>query len=568
MSDHLWQSTLCVGVAWLLTLALRRNRAAVRYAIWLAASMKFLLPFSLLVSAGSQLGWRTAPPASMVIDEIAAPFASPVAVMAPAAAASQPNPFPAVLLAVWLAGVLVGIVIWTRSWRRIGAAQRAARPLPLHLPIPAMSSPTRMEPGIFGIRRPVLLLPEGITDRLTAPQLDAVLAHELCHARRQDNLTGAIHMVVETIFWFHPLVWWIRARLVEERERACDEGVLAHSGDPNAYAEGILNVCKFYLEAPLACVSGITGADLKKRIEAIMAHRPARRLGPLQVLTLIAAAAAALAGPIAVGLAQAPATHIESQPPAHLAFDVASVKANHSGRAGYDGFQISHGSLTVKNVSLKMLISAAYGIQGARIDGGPAWLSSDRYDIVAKGADGAQKQQVWLMLRSLLASRFQLAMRTETKELPIYALEVGKSSKLPKREDADCEPSAPAELGQAFSAPCGSVVMAYGPRGGHMLGRKVPLVEIADAIAVLVERPVVERTGLTGAYNVELQWTPEGYQTFTPENEGHRRADSGPPEPGPSIFAALQEQMGLKLAGTKGPVEVLVIDRAEKPSEN
>jgi bla regulator protein BlaR1 len=135
-----------------------------------------------------------------------------------------------------------------------------------------------MEPGVVGIFRPVLLLPEGILDRLTPAQLEAIVAHELCHVRRRDNLTAAIHMVVETIFWFHPLVWWIRARLIDERERACDEEVLRLGNQAEVYAESILEACKLYLESPLACVSGVTGSDLKKRIESIMANRHAVRL--------------------------------------------------------------------------------------------------------------------------------------------------------------------------------------------------------------------------------------------------------------------------------------------------
>ena len=149
----------------------------------------------------------------------------------------------------------------------------------LELPIKARSSPSLLEPGVFGILRPVLLLPDGIFDRLTPAQLQAVIAHELCHVRHRDNLIAAIHMFVETVFWFHPLVWWIGKRMVEERERACDEEVLREFGEPKAYAEGILNVCKLYVESPLRCVSGVTGgSNLKKRIEAIMANRVARRL--------------------------------------------------------------------------------------------------------------------------------------------------------------------------------------------------------------------------------------------------------------------------------------------------
>jgi hypothetical protein len=150
-----------------------------------------------------------------------------------------------------------------------------------------------MEPGVVGWRRPVLLVPQGIEDHLTPRQLDAVLAHELCHVRRRDNLTSTIHMVVETVFWFHPLVWWIGARLIEERERACDEEVLRLYGDPRVYAEGILNVCKRYARAPLICVSGVSGANLRKRVEAIMLNRVGRRL---TLAAKVALAAAAMTG--------------------------------------------------------------------------------------------------------------------------------------------------------------------------------------------------------------------------------------------------------------------------------
>ncbi|MGH9587801.1 MAG: M56 family metallopeptidase, partial [Acidobacteriaceae bacterium] len=121
--------------------------------------------------------------------------------------------------------------------------------------VPVLSSSAAIEPGIFGVFRPVLLFPEGIPERLSAEQMRAIVAHEMCHVRRRDNLTFAIHMVVETLFWFHPMVWWIGSRLIEERERACDQAVVQAGSEAQVYAEGILNVCKFYVESPLACAS-------------------------------------------------------------------------------------------------------------------------------------------------------------------------------------------------------------------------------------------------------------------------------------------------------------------------
>src|SRR5262249_54214825 len=166
-------------------------------------------------------------------------------------------------------------ICWAGRWKRIGELRRRATPLRLRncieSAIPIMSTPGLVEPGVFGVFRPILLLPEGIGERLNDAQLEAILAHELCHVRRRDNLTATIHMAVQAVFWFHPLVWWLGARLVDERERACDEEVLRLGNRPQVYAAGILNVCKLYVESPLACVSGVTGADLKKRIGSIMA---------------------------------------------------------------------------------------------------------------------------------------------------------------------------------------------------------------------------------------------------------------------------------------------------------
>src|SRR5215471_354430 len=291
VANHLWQSTLFAAAAWLLTLALRKNHASVRYRLWLAASVKFLIPFSLLVSAGSQFAWRTSPvmgpsPVFRAVDQISQPFALPVNAVPTVAAVPSSSPVPALMLGVWFCGFAISAAVWYRWWRRFRAAIRASTPLHLDLPIPVMTSPDRLEPGVFGIRNPILLLPEGIGDRLTAEQLQSILAHELCHVRRRDNLAAAMHMVVESVFWFHPLVWWIGKRLVEERERACDEEVLRMGNEPHVYAEGILNVCKFYLQSPMACASGVTGADLKKRIDAIVANRVSPSLNTARKLLL------------------------------------------------------------------------------------------------------------------------------------------------------------------------------------------------------------------------------------------------------------------------------------------
>jgi beta-lactamase regulating signal transducer with metallopeptidase domain len=303
LANHLWQSTLFAAAAWLLTLALRKNRADIRYALWLAASVKFLVPFALLVSIGHQSEWRVAPaigpvPISHVVKQVSQTFALP----ATATIATSPGPVPILLFSIWFCGFAISAGVWMRFWRRFHAALQAATPLHLDLPIPVMISPGRLEPGVFGILKPVLLLPEGIPGRLTPAQLHAILAHELCHVRRRDNLTAAIHMLAESIFWFYPLVGWIGRRMVEERERACDEEVVRLGNEPGVYAEGILNVCRFYVQSPLACASGVTGADLRKRIESIVNQRISQRLTFARKLLLAGAGVVAVAGPVVTGM--------------------------------------------------------------------------------------------------------------------------------------------------------------------------------------------------------------------------------------------------------------------------
>jgi beta-lactamase regulating signal transducer with metallopeptidase domain len=220
-----------------------------------------------------------------------------------------------------------------------------------------MSSSALMEPGVFGVRHPVLLLPEGIVDRLTPAQLNAVLAHEMCHVRRRDNLTAAIHMAVEAIFWFYPLAWWIRARLIEERERACDEAVLQFGSDAEVYAEGILTVCKFYVESPVACVSGISGSDLKKRITRIMTQSFGHKLTWGRKLLLAVIGIAAIVLPLAFGLLNAVPSRAQSQdsnPSAHV-YEVASIRPNKSGN-NMVRFKRKLDGLSLTGATLHMLI--------------------------------------------------------------------------------------------------------------------------------------------------------------------------------------------------------------------
>src|SRR5262249_13071715 len=157
--------------------------------------------------------------------------------------------------------------------------RRAEAAIGLRRPLRAVVSEAAIEPGVFGVMRPVLLWPHDLGSHLQGAQIDGVLVHELAHVSRYDNLTGALHLVFETIFWFFPPVWWLERRLICERELACDQAAMAAGSDPRSYAEGILRTCELYVESPLACVSGVTGSDLKTRIAAIVRGHADEALG-------------------------------------------------------------------------------------------------------------------------------------------------------------------------------------------------------------------------------------------------------------------------------------------------
>jgi bla regulator protein blaR1 len=557
--NHLWQSTIFAAAAGLLTLALRKNRAPVRYWLWFAASCKFLVPFSLLVTIGSQLEWRAAPaaaplPLSAIMDQISQPFASD----APVLLANVPRAVswaPAVLFCAWLCGFLIVAFAWARQWQRFRTAVRTASPLHLNLPIHAVSSPARFEPGVFGVFRPILLLPEGISERLTPAQWNAILAHELCHVRRRDNLTAAIHMAIEAIFWFHPLVWWIGKRLVDERERACDEEVLLASGDPEAYAEGILNVCRIYLESTLPCVSGVTGSDLKKRVRAIMTQRIADNLGSGRKLLLAVAGLAAIGGPILFGLANAPQTKAQSQVAVisnatRPAFDVASIRPNTTTNTpGWTRLEPT--GINIRRAALLEVIATAYRVPESQITADPRMrdLFAARYDIVAKAEHEVPRDQLLTMLQTLLADRFRLMLHRENKVQPVYKLVIAKGG--PKLKES--QGPQPRDPNCAFPK-----CRAF---------NNTDMFAFASELANRMGRPVLDLTGLHGSYDFTLLLdSMDGLAINDPLDPALKQKMSDWSLS--SIFTDIEKQLGLRLESDKAPVETLVIDQVERPSDN
>jgi beta-lactamase regulating signal transducer with metallopeptidase domain len=303
--DHLWQSTLFAGGMGLLTLVFRRNGAGVRFWLWFAASLKFLVPFAALAALGeylSRLFPAALPPSLLAIQPAAEKLSAPAELLV----VRQPPDLAPLLLAVWAAGLVALLGLRLVRSLRLRAVIAASHDLKLPAPVRVKASSSLLEPGLVGIVRPVVLLPIGLMTRLSRAERDAILAHELGHLSRGDNVTAAIHMAVEALFWFYPPVWLIGARLIAERERACDESVLASGHDPEIYAGSILKVCKFCVQSPLACAPGASGADLKGRVRQIMTGEAVLGLTPAKRLLLAGAAVLALGLPVMAGFLDSP----------------------------------------------------------------------------------------------------------------------------------------------------------------------------------------------------------------------------------------------------------------------
>lgn len=581
--NHLWQSTVLVGVSWLLAWVFGKNQARVRYGIWFAASIKFLLPFSLLIAAGEWL--RTLlhhpvaeQPAVTAIQQVTQPItqAQVFEIAEPRGAVHSVEWFPAVLLALWTLGALIVLVRIWRGWWQALRAKRTARPVAISADIPVLLSPNSMEPGIFGIFRPVLLLPEGILKRLNAEQLRTILTHEMCHMRRRDNLTFAIHLAVETLFWFHPAVWWIGARLIEERERACDEAVLHSGGVPEEYAQGILNVCRFCVDSRVSCIAGVTGANLKKRIADIARGRLGLRLTWRRRFLLGLVGISALIVPMALGLVNLPRLRAQLLlvPAGSLpSFDVATIKPSRSGD-GRMNFRLAPGRFSVENASVAELIRFAYNVRSDdQIAKRRDSVRSEKFDINAKISDvqinrmnrlapDQRFDQYRLMVQSLLKDRFKVKVSTKSKEVPVLALVTTKTG--PKLTQAS--PTSGTKLGR--------MPTLYGGSKGDLNARAVTMKFFTDFFlsgrSDLNGRLVIDATGLQGSYDFTLKWSPSDVSSAR-SDAGSQRGGATSPLPdssGPSLVTALQEQLGLKLISAKAPVQVLFIEHVEQPTPN
>jgi uncharacterized protein (TIGR03435 family) len=533
--NHLWQSTCFALVAAAAAWLLRGEGANIRHGIWLAASLKFFLPLFLLAPLHPHAtSPHSATHGSAQILVAVQAFASPISAQERAVttyAASYVSA-QALLFATWAAVAAALLVRVLMKWLDVRAIARAARPIGLEVGIPVRSTRALLEPGVFGFFRPVLLLPEHIERSLPAQELDAIIAHELAHVRRFDNLTAGFHMLVEILFWFHPLVWWIGRRLIEERERACDEAVLRAGLDRKTYATAIVNVCKLCQRGPLACSAGVGGGRLTLRVRAILDRPLTRALGHTKRVLLTSAGVVAAIALVTAGLASESSARTSSTvdvPPdaprfARLVVAPAEVDALPS----TSRIRYASGEFVAERASLEQLIAFAYSdTSPVPISGGPHWVESARFNVYGAAADPSDRGQERMraMVQAMLADQFGVRLRRESQ--PVYILQgpaPGEERPQSKRTGPTAEP--------------------IGQREGWLIARAATSTQLASALSQHLSRPVLDHTNLRGTHDF--------------------RVKSGPGVDADALARELHRQLGLTLKSFLR--EELIIEQAERPT--
>lgn len=478
-------------------------------------------------------------------------------------------------------------------------------------------------PVTWGIVRPVILVPAGF-EELPADSRDAVIGHELAHVQAHDFPMRVLAEIARALIWFQPLMWIVWRRLREEQELACDNCVLAAGGKPSAYAKLLLNWDARRGMDSLIAVGIAHQSCLKRRLYALLDPDLRRdtvaSAGVAGALFLALAAAlplAAISFTEAISVPSAPAHARQSAPPALLRppaqlaqaqtadspveppaaqataqpatrprFDVVSIKPCKLGvtsggpvliGAGSSPGRLRIGCGILADTDNIGLIQVAYNryasgrltsMKVIPIEGGPDWIHSERYEINAK-SDGHPSilMMEGPMMQTILEDRFKLRLHRETRQGPVYELALGKGSpKLKPLQDGSCTPvvvGSPLPLLQDGQRLCRNIVS---PRGSvDIEGGTLSM--LAAQLGMVLDRPVIDKTGITSYFEIHLVFSPEDSAAprLVPADPGAPAAVTVPDAP--RIFQAIQEQLGLRLVPAKGPVDVLVIDHIERPSE-
>jgi uncharacterized protein (TIGR03435 family) len=581
-------TALALGAGWLA----RRRRAAVRHLIFVAAfAVLALLPAATAVvpAVSVPVHIQTLPAAADTPRVI--PLDRPggtlmVAVEGPSSGTDS-RAWPALstftlFSMTWFVGAICCLVpvaagLWQiRRVRREGLPWRDAQIMTNELaqrtglsrPVDVLVHDAAAGPMTCGVVRPAIVFP---SDAQAWHEADVrrVLTHELEHVRRNDWLTLCLARVISAVYWFHPLVWIANRQLSLNAERACDDAVLRES-PAVGYADQLVTLAERSLARtrhPLLAMAG--RGDLSTRVRAVLNARQQR--GPAGVGARITMTIAAIASVATLAPLRTVAGALEQTPAVRPQFDVASIKPS----PFFDrimSVRALPGRLTA-DATLQVLMQYAYGVQPFQLIGGPGWLASDHYEVDARADASANRDQIFRMLQPLLEDRFRLKTHREMKELPVFALVSDRGGfRLPAPRDGACLDSPadaavewvgagrmafPGELPPA-NGRCGSAIVSVsGMRGG-----KIAMSELVRTLSLLLGRRVVDQTGFTALFDVQLDFVPDETTPALPP------PSPGSPISGVPIAQALRQQLGLRLEPARGQVDVLVVDQAERPSPN
>ena len=583
----LWQGAIIAAVYAVARRLTARSSPNVRYVL---ACMALAL---MVASVGLTWVLLGSAPTGNAAATFAVSKPGPAPAAAHAVAGSFTTPLPAVIstqylpwvVAAWFAGVIALCLRLIATWisaehlrtRKVRLApiewqqtlDRLKQRVRISRPVRLLVSARVNTPMVVGWLRPVVLTPVGALAGLPPGQIEALLLHELAHIRRHDYLVNVLQSILEALLFYHPAVWWISGHIRAERELCCDDIAVSINGDALTFARALLELASLRPVHPTAAMAA-TGGSLADRIARLLGHsRPANHKRP------------PVAGAVIVVLT---ALALFAQPAARPKFEVASVKP--SNNTAFMWVRPAPGRLTA-DAPVRLLIQNAYSVQQFQMEGGPAWIHSDHYGIDAKASGDVPQAQLFLMLQSLLEERFQLKVHHETKEMPVYALAPAKSGlKLQPPKEGSCvppPPDAPADWaggrmqppgsGARPPAPCGKIRIALEPAGALMHGGKVAMPELVRMLSMVLGRTVVDRTGFSGLFDMQLEFLPDPATPALPPPPPESSTGPAPAPPpdwmsSPSISAALQKQLGLQLESAKGPVDVLVVDHVERPTAN
>ncbi len=557
--NSLWQAAVIAALVWVVLKFVKQINAATRYAIWWA-----VLGVVLALPAAPRIvtwwhSWERTPLAEVVNRPAPARAALPLIEEQPAMVTL--NTERAARWPLWVAGLWAALSVYRlwqigRSYVYLRGVKRRARLAPESVaPLPEVSRLTRLllsqdvaSPMAVGFLHPAVILPEDLPTELAQPEMEHVLLHEAAHIARRDDWTNLLAKLLGAALALHPVAWWILRQIEREREIACDDWVVARVGSARPYAESLARMSELRwarqrAQQGEALASGIFGGGsvLGQRIERLLER--GRAFSPRVSKVRVAVSGVVLLGCVMAGAIVPKAVAFAQR----MEFEVASVR-QHTGHMALGPISISGSHVTAADRSVFELIRYAYKVWGYQIAGGPGWIGSPSgapvtFDIAAKApGDGEPStDRVRQMFQALLADRFQLQLHRETREVQVYTLVVGKGGSKLKESGPGGDPA-----GATFRPVENGAI--------HLATSKGDMEQLIFLLTNNsgLDRPVLDRTGLIGTYDYKLDWAARG------------TADAG----APSIFTAVQEQLGLKLEPAKAPVEVLVIDHVEKPDAN